>query len=1176
MGIIDDMEIPTDELTGTSGPSPLQIRLLGGVEAVGHDGDAIDVGPAKCQLVLAALALSPGAAVPVGRLVELVWGDDPPRTAEKTLQSYTTQLRKALGPDRVVRTGSAYRLDVDADAVDVSRFDRLLTDGDTAGALAQWSGRPLAGLDPVGLAGPVAGLTERWLGAVEADLALAIERDPAAAVGHLTELTTDHPYREGLMALLMTALYASGRQAEALAAYRQARSRLIDELGVEPGPHLQQLEASILGHDDDLRTRSGPDTDTATGPAPSQDRAPIPTGTVTFAFSDVEGSTRLWAADRELTARAIARHEDIVRAATAETGGHVFATGGDSFGVAFNRADDGVRWAIEVQAAAAAEQWPDGATIRIRIGLHTGDAEERDENYYGPAVNLAARVADAGHGNQILLSTVTAALLTDNGLRSELQDLGPIRLDGIAAEQTLFQLGTTNHPPLRVQGGRDGKLPKALGPLFGRAELLDATVRAMADTPVVTLVGPGGIGKTRLSLAAAELAAAEQGTGAWLVELAEVTASDDVTRAVADALDIKDVGNRTLLDTVVAAVGDRRSILVLDNCEHVVDGAAELAEAVSEAAADVRILVTSREGLGVAGEQLLVVGPLDAEGAGVELFNRRATAVDRGFDPEANRETVAEICRRLDGVPLAIELAAARVRTLPPDDLVRRLDDRFRVLSAGRRRSVERHRTLRATIQWSHDLLTEGEQILFRRLSVFAGSFDLAIAERVVADPASPDPASADGALDDDRAGAWLDEAEVGTLLDDLVERSMVLVESGRSGRRFRLLETMRQFGAEQLAELDEPHRVADRHADAVAAEVEVIAGLLAGWREVEGAGRLSDLWPNLRAAVEHAEADGDVELAVRLIGPIADQAITRRGVTELAGWSERILAMADPDDDETIAKALLWTSFHYSTIHDPTSFRALIDRHGLPDHVLARTASAIVDDSSSVPQVSSAAIAEMERQGDRHLANLFGIFLAGTLLGNGKLDEAEGTIAELAERFRGDGPPTFLNWILYLHGAAAEFRGDDERAQLLYDEALRVDVPPTTNSPNDVLRARTLFRRGQTRQAFIVLREYASDLLEMGNLSGSAIVAIEFINMMVDDQRLDLAAIMLGYLDETGLLEVEGPAFRTLVDEASKTVDADPDALARRRQASGDKVDDRQALSIIRGFLDELIAADG
>jgi len=1173
MGIIDDMEIPTDELTGASGPTPLQIRLLGGVEAIRADGEPIDVGPAKCQLVLAALALSPGAAVPVGRLVELVWGDDPPRTAEKTLQSYTTQLRKALGPDRVVRTGSAYRLDVDPDAVDVSRFDRLLTDGETAAALAQWSGPPLAGLDPVGLAGPVAGLTERWLGAIEADLELAIDREPAAAIGHLTELTTDHPYREGLLALLMTALYASGRQAEALAVYRQARARLVDELGVEPGPRLQDLEARILGHDDELQIRSG--SEAAAGPTSASDRPPIPTGTVTFAFSDVEGSTRLWAADRELTAKAIARHEDIVRAATADTGGHVFATGGDSFGVAFDRADDGLRWAVEVQAAAAAERWPEGATIRTRIGLHTGDAEERDDNYYGPAVNLAARVADAGHGDQILLSAVTAALVTDNDLRSELRDLGPIRLDGIAAEQTLFQLGATLHPPLRAQGARDGKLPRAPGPLFGRAELLDATVRAMADNPVVTLVGPGGIGKTRLSLAAAELAAAEQGTSAWLVELADVTASNDVTRAVADALDIKDVGNRSLLDTVVAAVEDRRSVLVLDNCEHVVDGAAELAEAVSAAANDVRVLVTSREGLGVAGEQLLVVGPLDAEGAGVELFNQRATAVDRGFDAEANRDTVAEICRRLDGVPLAIELAAARVRTLPPDDLVRRLDDRFRVLTAGRRRSVERHRTLRATIQWSHDLLTEGEQILFRRLAVFAGSFDLAIAERVVADP-GVDP-TVDPAVDSGRGGGLLDEAEVGALLDDLVERSMVLVESGRSGRRFRLLETMRQFGAEQLAELDDPNRVAARHAAAVAVEIETIAELLAGWRETEGAGRLTDLWPNLRAAVEHAEADGDVDLAVRLIGPIADQAITRRGVTELVGWSERILAMAEPDDDETIAKALLWTSFHYSTIHDPTSFRALIERYGLPDHILARTANAVVlADGPSVPEASVGAVAEMERRGEHHLADLFGIFLGGTLLGNGELDEAEEVITELVERFRAAGPPTFLNWILYLQGAAAEFRGDGDRAQLLYDEALQIDVPPTTNSPNDVLRARALFRRGQTRQAFVVLREYTSDLLEMGNLSGSTIVAIEFINMMVADQRLDLAATMLGYLDETGLLDVEGPAFRTLVEEASKIVDADPEARARRHQASAEQVDDRAALSIIRGYLDQLITTAG
>ncbi len=1156
--------------------TPLRVALLGGVAAE-VDGREVEVGPAKCQLLLAAMALSPQAAVPVSRLVELVWGDDPPRTAEKTLQSYATQLRKALGPDRVVRIGSAYRLDVEPEAVDTVRFERRLADGDIAGALGEWTGAPLAGLDPGGLTAPVAGLVERWLGAVETEAAQAIDRDPAATIGRLTELTAAHPFREGLWALLMTALYRSGRQAEALAAYTQARTRLIEDLGVEPGPRLQQLEARILDHDAEL---DRPDVDRARTAGPGGPSTGVPSGTVTFAFSDVDGASRLWAADRDLTGRAIARHEDIVGRAADRWNGHVFATGGDSLGVAFHRADDAARWAVAVRSAIESEPWPEGIDVRVRIGLHTGDAEERDGNFFGPAVNLTARVAEAGHGGQILLTAVTAALLGANDLRVELRELGPVRLAATSSDQTLVQLGHDVHPPLRVTGSRDGRLPRATGPLLGRAELLDATVQALADAPVVTLVGPGGIGKTRLSLAAAELAATELSAGAWLVELADVASSDDVVRAVADALDVQEVRGRSLLDSVVATVASRRALVVLDNCEHVVDGAAAVAEALARAGdgdivgdrrgpddpeaqgSGVRILATSREGLGLAGEQLVTVGPLDIDTAAVELFGRRAQAADRSFDLEANRQTVAEICRRLDGVPLAIELAAARVRTLTPDDLVTRLDDSFRLLSGGRRRSVERHRTLRATIQWSHDLLTPSEQVLFRRLAVFAGSFDLVAAERTASDEDLP-------------------VGDIGSLLDDLVERSMVLVESGRSGRRFRLLETMRQFGAEQLAEHDDPDDLAARHARYVTEEVGRITAMLAGWGEVEGSGRLADLWPNLRAAFDHAEATDDLPLAAGLVGPLAPQTITRRSVGELADWALRILAMTERGSNrhhdvgrEITARALMWSAFYYSMTSDREAYEKLAARYGPSDHLFARAAKAALSETGTLPAVAAEVIVELERRDEPYLADLFRIFRAGTLLGDGDLEMAEPHIDDLVSRFERQGPPTFLNWSLYMRAAAADFRGDDERARHYYDRALAVEVPPETNSPNEVLMARALFDQGHHRRAFMVLRDYAAELLEINNLSGATMVAIEFVNLMIDYDRIDLAATMLGYLDVTGLLNVEGPAFRLLVSDSIERVVGDPEAMRRRERAASLDISDQQALELLVELLREL--ADG
>ncbi|MGI9645268.1 MAG: BTAD domain-containing putative transcriptional regulator, partial [Ilumatobacteraceae bacterium] len=559
----------------TNSDDGVQIRLLGGVGATDPDGSPIDIGPAKCQALLAALALSPGSAIPVTRLVDLVWGEDPPRTAEKTLQTYVTQLRQRLGAEAIARVGAAYRLDIGPELVDAVRFQRCLDEGDVGGALADWTGPPLAGLDAPGLDATIAGLVEQWLTAVETDLERLTATDPAGAVGPLTELTADHPFREGLGARRMTALYASGRQAEALAAYRRARRHLVDELGVEPGPRLRELEASILDQDERL---------------PSQPRssrpATLPSGTVTFAFSDVEGSTQLWAADRTRASAAIARHEEIVRAAAADHSGQVFATGGDSFGVAFHRASDALDCATALQAAITAEPWPSGCEVRLRIGLHTGEAEERADSYFGAAVNLTARVAAAGHGGQTLLSGVTAALVAERGL----VDLGPIRLDGVEGDQPVFQLGADEHPPLRAEGRRRGNLPRSPGPLFGRADLLADVVDALGSAPVVTLVGPGGIGKTRLALDAARLAGADSPGGAWLVELADIASSGEVARAVADALDVTALPGRPLAAAIAMSLDARRAMLVLDNCEHVVDGAAALASAVADGSDHARVL----------------------------------------------------------------------------------------------------------------------------------------------------------------------------------------------------------------------------------------------------------------------------------------------------------------------------------------------------------------------------------------------------------------------------------------------------------------------------------------------------------------------------------------------------------------------------------------------------------
>ncbi len=1128
MSAVADEQQPSAVGEGTS----VQIRLFGGVTAATDDGRPVDVGPAKCQAVLAVLALSPGSAVPVSRLIDVVWGDEPPRTADKTLQSYVTRLRKGLGPDSIERVGAAYRLELAPDSVDVVRFQHHLAAGDHDAALAEWAGVPLAGLDAPGLTSTADGLIEQWLGAVELDLERRVEFDAAATIGSLTELTANHPFREGLWALLMTALYRVGRQADALAAYRTAREHLVDHLGVEPGPRLRELETLILGQDHQLGVSR---------PSPA---ATLPTGTVTFGFSDVEGATRLWATHRHAMSEAIARHDELVREAVTNYDGYVFATGGDSFGVAFNRVSDAVAWANGVQAAVLDEPWPADTRIRLRIGLHTGEAEERGGDYFGPAVNVASRISAAGHGGQTLVSGVTAALL-DGG---DLVDLGTFRLNGLVTDHHILQLGRGEHPPLRTEDNRRGNVPRRLGRLIGREDDLAALRDAFAEHQVVTLIGPGGIGKTRLAVAAARMSQAYLPDGAWMIELAGITSPSEVPRAVAEVLEVSESPARSLTDSIVTALEERQTFLVLDNCEHVIDGAADLVAAVVERCADVRVLATSREGLGLAGEQLIAVTPLDPAGPAVELFDERALAADRSFDPVANRGDVEEICRRLDGVPLAIELAAARIRSLTPADLVDRLDDRLRLLTGGRRGGVERHRTLRATIQWSYELLSAPERALFRRLSIFAGPFDLAAVEQVAAD--------------DD-----LDLLDIDRLLGDLVDRSMLVVESGPFGRRFRLLETMRQFGAELLAELGHIDTFGERHARWCLDEVTRISALLTTWGEMEGHARLGELWPNLRAAVDWACVTGDRHLARALVAPVAPE-IFVRNQNEIGDWVERILDITPPDDDELLIFGLMWAARRYQRNKNPEGYQALLDRHGEPDSPFLRYARGFVgQDNEAIEAAAHEVVAELHRQGDEYLAGMIEMAgIGGSMILTGRLVEMDELVTSLGERFRVTGPPSGLNMALSMLGFSALLQGRHDDAERIFEEAAELDLPERTDTGHAPMRARSALRRGDTERASRILRKHIDELIETDNVYVSEMACIEFIALMLVVDRLPDAARILGFMERTELLDA--PHFGELVGDARDRLAevADP-ALDEQRRA-GAELTVQEALAHMRGVL--------
>ena len=836
----------------------------------------------------------------------------------------------------------------------------------------------------------------------------------------------------------------------------------------------------------------------------------------------------------------------LVRAVVNRHGGYVFAAGGETFGAAFHRADDAAAWGRELQLEVTSEPWPGGVELRLRIGLHTGETEERAGSYFGPAVNAAARIAAAGHGGQILVSGVTSDLLD----RNDVLDLGTYRLNGEVSGVRILQLDEGRHPPLRTEDSRRGNLPLRLDRLHGRENDLDVIGEALSHSPVVTLVGPGGIGKTRLALAVG-MSDADRVGGVWLIELASIASSNDVPRAVADVLEVKEGPGRSLTQSVIAALQSRSALLVLDNCEHVIDGAAELVQAIAERCPNVRVLATSREALGVSGEQLIAVGPLDPAGPAVELFNERAQAISATFDAAASRSDVEEICRRLDGVPLAIELAAARTRTLAPSDLVDRLGHRLHLLTGGRRTRPDRHRTLRATIQWSYDLLAPAQQTLFQRLSVFAGPFDLEGAGSVA-------------------AGEDLDRVDIDDLLQDLVEKSMLTVVSGPFGRLFRLLETMREFAAEQLAEAGSPDLVAERHAQWCLQQVTDIHHLLVGPAEIEGVARLGQLWPNLRAAFDWACTPRTRQLAAALVRPVAAE-LNLRKQTEIRDWAERILAVTPPTDEDETVYWLVCATYGYKQNGDHQAYERLVHRYGKPDHPLVRyTRAYLYDDGEALRECSREAVAWLRSHGEEQAAvhvEIAGV--ASSLMSTGHFAELDAFVSALVDRYRTQGPPTLLYVTLAMLGYSALFQGKADDAEQLFDESASIDVPDRTSSVNEPAQARAALRRGDQSQAFRILRSYVEELLETDYTDLARNAAIEFINMMTAIDRLPEAERIRGYLVSTG--DFGNLAARGLVNDAANKIAVSAERSPDRFQTPGRDLDARQALEYMRDTLDEL-----
>ena len=674
--------------------------------------------------------------------------------------------------------------------------------------LGLWRGRALADFADEPWAQSFATHLEELRAVATEDLAeTLIQLGHNNAAGEVIEpqLAT-FPYRERPVALLMRAWAADGRVAEALRVFQRFRVQLRDETGLEPTSELRSIEANMLGGLD-------PDREDA---APT--RSNLPSGTVTFMFTDIEGSTERWQRDEAAMSAALADHDRAVRAAVESNDGRVFKHTGDGICAVFTSAR---------QAATAAVAARRDLRLPVRIGLHTGEAELRDGDYYGPTLNRTARVMDAGHGNQILLSTASAALVT--GL--ELVDLGEHHLKGIAEPVRLLQLGRGAFPPPRARRRLLGNVPAELSVFVGRQEELGGLCAELLEHRLVTLVGVGGAGKTRLAVEAAAALTSSFPDGCWYVELATVVVSGAVEFAFVAGLGLTAPSEGDVISGIVEATKQKRLLIVVDNCEHVLTATAEAIEEIVSGCPAATVLATSREPLMISGERLRPLSSLRPEDAD-RLFVERAVAEapDLVID-SVQASAITDLCTRLDRLPLAIELAASGVRAFSPVELAASLDERFRLLTGGRRARVDRHQTMRNTIDWSYELCTANEQLVFDRLSVFPAAFR----------------------LDDARAvagGAPITDLEITAVLPRLVDRSMVQRATRPDGTsQYQLLESMRAYGREHLFADGIADLFRERHANHTMSMINALSLATIGPDEQAARQRITQLLPDCLTA---------------------------------------------------------------------------------------------------------------------------------------------------------------------------------------------------------------------------------------------------------------------------------------------------------------------------------------
>jgi predicted ATPase/class 3 adenylate cyclase len=778
-------------------------------------------------------------------------------------------------------------------------------------------------------------------------------------------------------------------------------------------------------------------------------RAPVlacPTGTVAFLFSDIEGSAVRWEGAPEAMELALARHDELMRGALEARRGYIFKRMGDAFCAAFATTTDALAAALDAQRALAAEDFSAVDGLRVRIALHVGQSAEREGDYFGPAVNRVARLLAIGHGGQVLVSGIAADLL-QGGMpaRSSLRDLGSHRLKDLAQPEHVYQLIAPElleeFPALRSLEHLSNNLPRQITSFVGRDEVMAEINALIGKFPLVTLFGTGGAGKTRCAIQVGAELLDGSGDGVWLAELAPISDPTLVASVVARALNLQESSNRPILETLVAYLKRKRLLLILDNCEHVIEHVRSVVTAIVHGCPEVRILATSREGLNITGEHVYRMPSLSVPVAGttltaeaalhhgaVTLFTERAVASNGRFVfTDENAPHVAEICRRLDGIPLAIELAAARVKVLSPQRLAQMLDERFRVLTGGDRSALPRHQTMRALIDWSYDLLSDEERTVFRKLSIFAGGFTLESAGAVCSDEV-------------------IDEIAMLDVLSSLVDKSLVQAEELGSGTRYRLLESTRQYGREKLSESGAYETTAGAHAAAYLALAE----------------ELDDTWETTPDRVWDAQAEPELENFRAALGwALGAQSDVRLG-QQLAGTLRQVWWVFGA------AQGRRWvqTALEVADAQTPAATLAVLD---LAEAVFAAT---LVQHKASLA-AAERALARYRELGDPLRIAHAQRWVGRALVYVGRIAEGEALLTHVLAEARTLGARRLMSNVLGDLALARQFAGDLVGARRYFAEALTI--------------ARSI---GAERQAATV----AMNLAEAEFRGGDAVAALRLV----------------------------------------------------------------------------------